>query len=262
MFSSMKARTRCRISLISGVIFRSGICSSLSGREVLEPGKALFSLPRRVPDRRNEVHDGCGYAVFAIGSDLIATRLRTSIHEYILDDPRRDETDSLLTLSGLPGVHHWGKRVATAETLLERVIRGSREITGDDETPDHLSSVLVLSRNYEYAAGYIRHLLAGRLRRVIGYGRDPSRVIGRYVVRDDTVGVCRPEAQHFGAQRSNVNTRRRGRKPGQAESSDVKGANSGSHLLASECLLEERKGLTHASDRLFEGNAVPVLNDR
>src|SRR6266567_813507 len=187
MFSSMNALTRCRISLISEVIFRSGICSSLSGREVLEPGKALFSLPRRVSDRRNDIHDGCRYAVFAIGSDLIPTRLRWAIHEYILDDPRRDETDSLLTVSGLPGVHHWGKRVATAEPLLKRVIIGSREITGDDEAPDHLSGVLVLSRNNEYAAGYIRRLLAGRLRSVIGYGRDLPSVIGRYVVRDDTV---------------------------------------------------------------------------
>src|SRR5437867_8962728 len=118
MFSSMKALTRCRISLISGVIFRSGICSSLWGREVLEPGKGLFSLPRRVSDRRNDVHDGCGYAVFAIGSDFLSARLRAAIHEDLLDDFGGHQANCLLTLAGLPGLHHWGERVATAEPLV------------------------------------------------------------------------------------------------------------------------------------------------
>src|SRR5437870_758791 len=197
MFSSMKALTRCRISLISGVIFRSGIGSSLSGRELLEPSQALFPLPRRLSDCRNNVHDGCGYAVFAIGPDLVPARFRAAVDEYLLDDVRWHEPNRLLTLAGLPGPHHRTQRLTAAEPLVKRVVVGCREVTRDDEAPNHLGGVLVLSCDDEYSAGDVRPLLPGRFCRVVGDRRDLPRVIRGYVVRDYAVGFGRAQAQHL-----------------------------------------------------------------
>src|SRR5205809_3237120 len=129
MFSSIKALTRWRISLISAVIFRSGICSSLSVCQSFQPREALFSLLRRLSDCRDDVHDGCRYTVFAISLDLLPACLRAAIHEYLLDNIRRNEANCLLTLAGLPGLHHRPKRLAAAEPLMECVVVRRREIT-------------------------------------------------------------------------------------------------------------------------------------
>src|SRR5437870_7743298 len=126
MCSSMKELTRCRISLMSGVIAKSAIFFSLSGRELLKPGKALFSLLRRVSDCRNDIHDRCGYAVFAIGLDLPPARRWTAIDEYLFDYLRGHQTNRLLTLSVLPGLHHRSKRVTAAEPFVEGVVIRSR----------------------------------------------------------------------------------------------------------------------------------------
>src|SRR4029453_158021 len=248
--------------LISGVIVRSGICSSLAWRELLEPVETLFSLPSRFSDRRDDVHDGRGNTVFAIGLDLLATSIRTSIDEELLDDVPGYEPDRLLALAGLPGLHHRGQSFAATEPLMEGIIIRAGQVTGNDEPPDHLGGVRIVCGDYKDAAGDVRGFSSGRLRSLIGDTRDPPGVLRRNIVRDDAVRFRCPQAYHPFAQGGDVDAGRCCGESRQAKSPDVIGADGRRHLLAGERLLEEGKCLAHAREWLLEGNTVPVLDDR
>src|SRR3989304_6789913 len=106
MCSSMNVRTRWRISLISGVIARSGIGSSLTGREVLKPSQALLCLGFRVSLSRNDVEDGRRDSHVTIELDSFAAFFRAAEHEDIIDDTFRHQPQRLRPVACLPGLHH------------------------------------------------------------------------------------------------------------------------------------------------------------
>src|SRR2546425_11725467 len=107
MLSSMKPRTRWRISRISGVSVRSVMIPPVSALgQVSQGGEALFSLALGIPCRWDDVDDGRRDAVVAISLDLVAALRRTAEDEYIIDYTLRNEPRRLLAVARLPSFHH------------------------------------------------------------------------------------------------------------------------------------------------------------
>src|SRR5712692_4984702 len=134
MFSSMKLRTRWRISRISGVSVRSAMIPPVSARgQVSQGGEALARLALGISCRWDDVDDGRRDAVVAIGLNLVAAFRRTAEDEYIIDYPLRHQPRRLLAIACLPGLHHRRESFATAKPFVERVVERRRQVGGDDE---------------------------------------------------------------------------------------------------------------------------------
>src|SRR6266508_5781080 len=152
----MKARTRCRICRISGVIVMSGILLLLCGCQLPEPVKALLCLSFWVSLGRDDVEDGRRDPHLAVELDLCAAGFCAAENEDIIHNLFGHQPQRLLPISRLPGVHHRAKDLAATKPFVESVVERSGQVGRDDIPSDHLRDLPVLRGDYEDATGYVR----------------------------------------------------------------------------------------------------------
>jgi methylmalonyl-CoA/ethylmalonyl-CoA epimerase len=99
------------------------------------------------------------------------------------------------------------------------------------------------------------------LRRLAHHRHRLRHVLGREPVEDDAVGDLARHTQHPGPERGHVDGHRPGRRLGEPEAVHLERLALEHHPLAGQGLAQEQHHLAHASGRLVEAPAVPLLDD-